>query len=350
MGKEILEDLRNTEAYLEIYIPERISGDFAGKSVVTVDQFERRDLDLLFNVAQEMRNKVRRHELALPLMDYVLANIFYEPSTRTDMSFQAAMARLGGRFISASSGVEFSSVAKGESLADTIRAIACYADVIVLRHPKVGASYEAAYYSKMVCKKLEKPNVPIISAGDGIGEHPTQGFLDLFTIVDKFGEAHGKTVVMVGDLKNGRTVHSLSKLLAKMDSVRLICVSPESLKMPPGLVNQLRYSGCVVKETPDLMGALPTADIIYLTRVQKERFADPDEYESIKDFYVITPEILSSAPRHAIFCHPLPRVSEMGTPEQQDILDADPRSFYFHQMENGLFVRMALLAAVLGKV
>jgi len=349
MGKEVFTDIRNPEEYLEIYIPEKINENFTGKSIVTVEQFEKRDLDLLFGVVREMRNKVKRHEPALPLMGYVLANIFYEPSTRTDMSFQAAMAHLGGRFISASSGVEFSSVAKGESLADTIRAIACYADVIVLRHPKVGASYEAAYYSKMVSQKLGKVNVPVISAGDGVGEHPTQGLLDLFTIIDRFGEAHGKTVAMVGDLKYGRTVHSLSKLLSKMEEVRLICVSPESLKMPEELVSRLRCSGLIVEETEDLVQAITQADVVYLTRIQKERFADLEEYERVKDSYIVTPDILSQTKPEAIFCHPLPRVNEMGTPREQDILDADPRSFYFHQMQNGLFVRMALLAAVLGK-
>lgn len=348
MRKELLADIRNPEDYLKIYAPRKIERNFAGKSIVSVNQFEREDLDLLYRHAERMRELVRTHTPMLPLMGYVLANLFYEPSTRTDLSFQAAMARLGGRFASASSGVEFSSVAKGESLADTVRAAACYADVVVLRHPQVGASYEAAHYLEKFAEKLGR-RVPVISAGDGVGEHPTQGLLDLFTIFDEFGDVDGKTVAMVGDLKYGRTVHSLSQLLMKMNSISLILVSPEKLMMPQELTDKLRLPGMAVEETTDLM-AIGQADVVYHTRVQKERFDDPEEYEAVRSLYIITPEILQSLKDGAIYMHPLPRVNEMGTPEQQDIIDDDPKSRHFHQMENGMYIRMALLAAVLGKV
>lgn len=348
-SKNILEDVRDPVEYLALYRPEPINSgvDFKGRSIVTVEQFGRGALDHLSRLTRQMRELVRAKETISTLSGLSIANLFYEPSSRTDASFQAAIQQLGGRVIMTGGGIQYSSVAKGESLADTIRTFACYASAIVLRHPKAGASYEAAYYAEQVCRILKKPNVPVISAGDGIGEHPTQGLLDWFTIVDEFGKTEGLKVVFVGDMKFGRTVHSLCKLLAAQDCTEMTFVSPESLRMPPELVGRLRSLGCRIEETTDLMAPLSKADVIYLTRVQKERFGDPKDYLAVKDTFVITPAIFAQAPKQAILMHPLPRVSEMGTAKEQDILDEDPRSRYFHQMENGMFVRMALLRAVI---
>jgi aspartate carbamoyltransferase len=278
----------------------------------------------------------------------VMASLFFEASTRTDMSFQAAMRRLGGEVIAASNGVQFSSVYKGENLADTVRAAGCYADVIVLRHPQLGSSYEAAYYLDRLNERIKNPSV-IISGGDGIGEHPSQALLDMYTIYDLKKGFNNIIVTMVGDLRNGRTVHSLAKLLVHYGAEHLtVCfVSPPSLKMPPSIVQMMKAKGITVVETSDLMEVLGQSDVIYWTRVQEERFANPADYAAIKDDFIITPSVMKHAKSNAILMHPLPRKNEMGTREDHDILDEDPRAVYFEQMENGMFVRMALLAKVL---
>ncbi|MBM3190494.1 MAG: aspartate carbamoyltransferase, partial [Chloroflexi bacterium] len=247
-------------------------------------------------------------------------------------SFIAAMARLGGATIPIH-GVQYSSVTKGESLPDTIRTLQCYADVIVLRHPEVGASEVAARYATK----------PVISAGDGIGEHPTQGLLDLYTIYSELGVVDGLHVAMVGDLKNGRTVHSLARLLRLYDT-RFTFVSPEILRLPEELKGELTELGLQVEETDRVEDVIREADIVYVTRVQKERFADLREYEAVKDYYEITPELMGRAKERMALMHPLPRVGEI----HYDV-DDDPRAAYFRQMENGMYIRMALLAAVLGK-
>lgn len=277
-----------------------------------------------------------------------MASLFFEASTRTDMSFQAAMRRLGGDVVSASNGVRFSSMYKGEDLPDTIRAAGCYADVIVLRHPQVGSSYEAAYYLDLLNARINNPSV-VVSGGDGIGEHPSQALLDMFTIIDFKKELNNLNITLVGDLKNGRTVHSLAKLTAyyRPSGTTIACVSPESLKMPEDIVTMLRDLDIKVIETDNLMDVLGHSDVLYWTRVQEERFTDLAEYEKIKDGFIMLPETLKQAPKDCILMHPLPRKHEMGTAKDHDILDADPRSIYFEQMENGMIVRMALLAKVL---
>ena len=262
----------------------------------------------------------------------ILANLFYEPSTRTSSSFTSAMERLGGSVIPINE-VRYSSVSKGESLPDTVRTLECYADLIVLRHPEVGASALAAKYARK----------PIINAGDGVGEHPTQALLDLFTIVSELGQVDGLTVTMLGDLKYGRTVHSLSRLLS-LYRVRINFVSPDILRMPPEILAELKENGGEQSEYADLEAVLPTTDVLYVTRVQKERFEDPGAYEKVRGAYVITPETLQRARERMIVMHPLPRVGEIS----MDV-DEDPRAAYFRQMEYGLYVRMALLAMVLGK-
>ncbi len=303
-----------------------------GKDIITVKQFGREDLEYIFAVSHEMHDMVDHIGTFDLLKGKILANLFYEPSTRTSSSFTAAMERLGGSVISINE-VKYSSVSKGESLADTVRTLECYADVIVLRHPEVGSAAIAA-------KAAHKP---VINAGDGIGEHPTQALLDAFTIREEIGHIDGLTVTLLGDLKHGRTVHSLARLLS-LYKVKLNYVSPDILRMPAELIEELNDKGVEQAEYSTLDTCLPHTDVLYVTRVQKERFADEAAYESVKSAYVIDPKVMKAAKERAIVMHPLPRVGEI-SPD----FDDDPRAAYFRQMEYGLYVRMALLAMVLGK-
>jgi aspartate carbamoyltransferase catalytic subunit len=316
------------------YLPfgDRRDAPFYGHDVLSVKQFSRDDLRYLFGVAHEMREMVARVGSFDLLKGKVLANLFYEPSTRTASSFMAAMQRLGGTVIPINE-VRYSSVAKGESLPDTVRTLECYADIIVLRHPENGAAAEAARYAQK----------PIINAGDGTGEHPTQALLDLFTIHEELARVEGLTVTMLGDLKYGRTVHSLARLLS-LFGVKLNYVSPEILRMPDEVKGEVEAHGITQYETTDLGEVLADTDVLYVTRVQKERFDDPAVYESVRGAYVITPETMKDAKEKMILMHPLPRVGEISMD-----LDSDPRAAYFRQMEYGMYVRMAILAATLGK-
>jgi aspartate carbamoyltransferase len=305
---------------------------FYGKDILSVKQFTRQDLEDIFGVAHEMREMVQRVGSFDLLKGKILANLFYEPSTRTSSSFTSAMERLGGSLIPINE-VHYSSVAKGESLPDTVRTLECYADVIVLRHPEVGASEQAAKYARK----------PIINAGDGVGEHPTQALLDLFTIYEELGEPDGLTVTMLGDLKYGRTVHSLARLLSLYE-VEINYVSPEILKIPPEIITEVDEKGIPQAEFTTLESVIPGTDVLYVTRVQKERFEDQSDYEMVKSAFIITPDTMSTAKERMIIMHPLPRVGEISME-----IDDDPRAAYFRQMEYGLYVRMALLAMVLGK-
>lgn len=333
------------------YVPRAIDGDLRGRHIVSVEQFARPDLDALFRSAADLRTRVIEADRSVLKLCQrrIMATLFFEASTRTDMSFQAAMLRLGGEVIATSGGVQFSSVYKGENLADTVRAAGSYADVIVLRHPEVRSSYEAAYQLDQLASRLGTHPV-VVSGGDGVGEHPTQALLDLFTIIDLKGRADGLTVTLVGDLANGRTVHSLAKLLALYGAqdVRLELVSPESLRTPPEVLEFVRARGLDVIETGSLDEVLPGSDVIYWTRVQQERFASEAEYEAIAGQFIMTPDVLAGASDDVILMHPLPRKHEMGTTADHAVLDADPRSVYFQQMQNGMYVRMALLAGILG--
>ncbi|MCX6065941.1 MAG: aspartate carbamoyltransferase [Chloroflexi bacterium] len=303
-----------------------------GMDILSVKQFSRTDLEYVFGVAHEMRGMVERVGTFDLLKGKILANLFYEPSTRTSSSFTAAMERLGGSVIPINE-VKYSSVSKGESLPDTIRTLECYADVIVLRHPETGSAAIAA-------KAARKP---IINAGDGVGEHPTQALLDLFTISEELGRLDGLTVTMLGDLKYGRTVHSLARLLT-LFGARLNYVSPEILRMPKEVMEEVADKGIVQTEFGSLEKVLAETDVLYVTRVQKERFEDVADYEKVKGAYVIDPDVMKAAKSEMIVMHPLPRVGEI-SPD----FDDDPRAAYFRQMEYGLYVRMALLAMVLGK-
>jgi len=303
-----------------------------GKDILSIKQFSLADLEYIFGVAHEMREMVERIGTFDLLKGKILANLFYEPSTRTASSFTAAMERLGGSVIPISE-VKYSSVSKGESLPDTVRTLECYADVIVLRHPEVGAAALAAQYA----------HKPVINAGDGVGEHPTQALLDAFTILEELDTLEGLTVTMLGDLKYGRTVHSLSRLLA-MFHANLNYVSPEILRMPEEIIAELNEKGISQTEYTSLEQVLPETDVLYVTRVQKERFENVAVYESVKSAFVIDPKMMKSAKQRMIVMHPLPRVGEISVD-----FDDDPRAAYFRQMKYGLYVRMALLAMVLGK-
>jgi aspartate carbamoyltransferase catalytic subunit len=311
---------------------DRRDAPFYGKDIVSVRQFTIDDLDYVFEVAHEMQAMVARVGTFDLLKGKILANLFYEPSTRTSSSFTAAMERLGGSVIPINE-VKYSSVSKGESLPDTVRTLERYADVIVLRHPEVGASALAAQYAAK----------PIINAGDGVGEHPTQALLDLFTIREELGAVDGLTVTMVGDLKYGRTVHSLARLLS-MFKVELNFVSPAILRMPAEIIEELAAAQTPASVLDGLDDVIGGTDVLYVTRVQKERFDDEADYEAVKGAYVITPATLAAAKERMIVMHPLPRVTEISME-----VDADPRAAYFRQMEYGMYVRMALLAMVLGK-
>jgi len=318
------------------YLPfgDQRTAPWYGKDIISVKQFGRDDLEYVFGVAHEMRGMVERVGTFDLLKGKILANLFYEPSTRTSSSFTAAMERLGGSVIPINE-VKYSSVTKGESLPDTIRTLECYADVIVLRHPETGSATIAA-------KAAHKP---VINAGDGVGEHPTQALLDTFTIFEELGASQidGMTVTMLGDLKYGRTVHSLARLLS-LFKVKINYVSPEILRMPREMMEEVSVKGIPQAEFDSLEKVLPETDVLYVTRVQKERFEDPADYEKVKGAYVIDPEIMKAAKQEMIVMHPLPRVGEISVD-----FDDDPRAAYFRQMEYGLYVRMALLAMVLGK-
>ncbi|ORE07621.1 carbamoyl-phosphate synth [Rhizopus microsporus var. microsporus] len=303
---------------------------FYRKHILRSSQFDRDDLHLLFAVAHEMRNLVELYGSINLLQGRVISTMFFEPSTRTSCSFEAAMNRLGGKVVSVSATT--SSVQKGESLADTVRTLGCYSDLIVLRHPQPGSAQIAAKYSK----------VPIINAGDGIGEHPTQAFLDVFTIREELGTVNGLTITLVGDLKNGRTVHSLVKLLTYYQ-VTINYVCPESLAMPKEVVEAATAAGIKQNFYSSLDEVIGVTDVLYMTRVQKERFESEEEYLRVKDAFILNNNVLSKAKSQMIVMHPLPRVNEI-EPE----VDFDQRAAYFRQMRYGLYVRMALLALVMG--
>ncbi len=311
---------------------ENKNAEWYGKDIISVKQFNRADLEYVFGAAHEMRGMVERVGTFDLLKGKILANLFYEPSTRTSSSFTASMERLGGSVIPINE-VKYSSVTKGETLSDTVRTLECYADVIVLRHPETGSAAIAA-------KAARKP---VINAGDGVGEHPTQALLDAFTIKEELGRFENLTVTMLGDLKYGRTVHSLARLLS-LFNVKLNYVSPDILKMPKEVMDEVAAKNISQNEFSSLDKVLPDTDVLYVTRVQKERFENADDYEKVKGAYVIDPAIMKAAKKDMIVMHPLPRVTEISMD-----FDDDPRAAYFRQMEYGLYVRMALLAMVLGK-
>jgi len=307
--------------------------NFKGQDILDGAQFTREEVEVVLDVAEDMRLRLEQQRALDVLKGYVLGALFFEPSTRTRLSFETAMHRLGGSVVGFASAASSSS-AKGESLADTIRTVDQYVDVIAMRHPQIGSAREAAAVAV----------APVINGGDGAGQHPTQALLDLFTIRAERGRLDGNTIVLCGDLKYGRTVHAGVELY-KHYGCTLILVAPEELKMPPEITGRLRAHGVGVEETTDLEAALAKADVIYMTRIQKERFEDPAEYERLKGRYVLTREMVERINPGLTILHPLPRVDEITTD-----VDTLPGAAYFRQMRNGVFVRMALIALVMGKI
>ncbi len=298
--------------------------------VIESQQFSRSILEDLFVRADEIKREP--HHFIGRLAGQVMAALFYEPSTRTRLSFEAAMLRLGGETMGTDNAREFSSAAKGETLEDTIQIVGGYADVIVLRHNEEGAAKRAAAVA----------SVPIINAGDGPGQHPTQALLDLYTVRNELGRIDGVRVAMVGDLANGRTVRSLTYLLGKFKDIKVWFVAPPQVAMREDLKAHLDEHHVPWIETEDLNAVLPEADVVYMTRIQKERFTDPEAYNAVKGAYRIDKDAMALMRKYAILMHPLPRVDEI-SPE----VDADPRSAYFRQARNGLHVRMAMLDRLL---
>ena len=293
-------------------------------------QLDKETIFTLFKKADELRNSNENL-----LSGKILATLFYEPSTRTRLSFESAMLKLGGNVISTENAKEFSSAIKGESLEDTIRIISSYADVIVIRHFEEGAAKKASSVS----------SVPIINGGDGSGQHPTQALLDLYTIYKEIGRTDNLTVVIVGDLKHGRTVRSLCYLLGKFEKIKIIFLAPKHLLIKDDIKEYLKKHNVKFEEQTELDRYLPEADIVYMTRIQKERMSD-EEYQNAKEMYSITDENIKLLNKNARLLHPLPHVEEIKLSFKTE--RKDKRVAYFRQAENGLYVRMALLVYLLG--
>jgi len=292
--------------------------------------FTPEELDKLFDLANDIENNPSKYAHACD--GKILATCFYEPSTRTRLSFESAMTRLGGRIIGFSDAAS-SSASKGESVSDTIRIISCYADICAMRHPKEGAPMVA----------MEKSSIPVINAGDGGHQHPTQTLTDLLTIRSMKGRLDNFTIGLCGDLKFGRTVHSLINALVRYRNIRFIFISPEELKVPDYITDMLKEKNIPYEEVIRLEDVMPHLDLLYMTRVQKERFFNEEDYIRLKDFYILNPVKMALAKKDMLVLHPLPRVNEISVE-----VDDDPRAAYFKQAQYGVYVRMALILTLLG--
>jgi aspartate carbamoyltransferase catalytic subunit len=301
-----------------------------GRSLIEPEDFSLSEMEFLFSLA-ELIEKDEKY-LRDSLKGKLLATLFFEPSTRTRLSFEAAMLRLGGSCLGFAEPGS-SSASKGESLADTIRMAASYADAIVMRNPKEGAALLASRYSA----------VPVINAGDGGHHHPTQTLTDLLTIRQLLGKIENITVGFCGDLKFGRTVHSLAKALARFPKIKMIFISPQELILPEYIKNILKKQNIKFDERENLEKSMPELDVLYMTRVQRERFFNEDDYIRLKDTYVLNTEKMTAGKEKMVVLHPLPRVNEISVE-----IDSDPRAAYFRQAKYGMYVRMALLASILG--
>ncbi len=299
------------------------------KSVLDIKDLSIKEIEELIAVAEDIINNPEKY--AHRCAGKKLATLFFEPSTRTRLSFEAAMHELGGHVLSMADAGS-SSASKGESVADTAKVISCYADIIAMRHPKEGAPLVAAMNA----------SVPVINAGDGGHNHPTQTLADLLTIHREKGHFDNLTVGFCGDLKFGRTVHSLINALTRYKNIKFVLISPDELKLPSYAKNTLKDSGFSYVETKDLTEAMPELDILYMTRVQKERFFNEEDYLRLKDSYILTPEKLTTAKPDLCIMHPLPRVNEISV-----AVDSDPRACYFKQVLNGKLMRMALILKLL---
>ncbi len=307
--------------------------NFLHNHILDADQFTREDLNLILDLSSRIEKKYIENPESLftQLQGKLLASLFFESSTRTRLSFETAMNRLGGRVIT-TVGFQFSSISKGETLYDTMKMIEGYADIAVIRHPVEGSSRIAA----------AAVNIPVINAGDGAGQHPTQALLDLYTIFKEKGSIEGVKIAFVGDLKFGRTIHSLIKLLKHFDA-EMILISPEDLAIPQSYRKELDRNNCRYEETEDIK-AIWDCDVAYITRIQEERFSDKEEYERLKNVYSINRAFLQAARRDLTIMHPLPRINELST-DVDDLAGAA----YFRQASYGVFVRMALLMLLLKK-
>lgn len=303
-----------------------------GKDILRSDLLSDGELELILSTASRFESALKTGDCLTNMQGQVLATLFFEPSTRTRLSFETAMLRLGGQVITMAD-PKTSSSAKGESLVDSMRTVEGYADVIVIRHPRKGSAQEAA----------DAVAVPVINAGDGTGQHPTQALLDVYTMQKEKGSLEGLTVTLAGDLKNGRTVHSLVYLLARF-GVRLLFVSPSGLEMPAEIAAELQKMGADVSEGGDLSAAMRRSDVLYVTRIQRERFEDPAAYERLSGSYVVDRAMIQQAKPGITIMHPLPRVDEIAAE-----VDDYEGAAYFRQAANGVPVRMALLALVTGR-
>jgi aspartate carbamoyltransferase catalytic subunit len=305
--------------------------DFKGKDIISIRDFSKKEINYILDCSKKMLPYAKNEKYKNILGSKVVSTLFFEPSTRTRLSFESAMNRLGGRVIGfADPGG--TSLKKGESLADTIRMANAYSDAIVMRHPQEGAARLAAEFA----------DIPVLNAGDGAGSHPTQCLLDLFTIRTEKSKIERKNVVLLGDLKYGRTVHSLAYALS-LYKAKLTFVSPTNLKMPKEVIDECKELGVEPTQTSNLEKAIKNADVLYVTRIQRERFPDAEEYNKVVGAYFIDNELLESAKKELIVMHPLPRVNEIA-PE----VDKTKHALYFKQAFNGVPVRMALLSLVLG--
>ena len=293
--------------------------------------FSVEELDKLFDLAEDIEASPEKYAHACD--GKVLATCFYEPSTRTRLSFESAMIHLGGKVLGFSDAAN-SSASKGESVADTIRVISCFADICAMRHPKEGAPMVAA----------EKSGIPVINAGDGGHQHPTQTLTDLLTIRSLKHRLDNMTIGLCGDLKFGRTVHSLIRALVRYENVRFIFISPEELRVPDYITDMLKEKNIPYEEVIRLENVMPSLDILYMTRVQKERFFNEEDYVRLKDFYILDKTKMEYARPDMLILHPLPRVNEISVE-----IDDDPRAAYFKQVQYGVYVRMALILTLLGK-
>ena len=318
--------------------------NFTGAHILSIEQFERRDIERIFDVADSMVPYALRQRVTRVLEGAILGNMFFEPSTRTRVSFGSAFNLLGGE-VRETTGFESSAIAKGESLYDTARVLSGYSDVICMRHPEPGSVAEFSVASR----------VPVLNGGDGPNEHPSQALLDLFTIRKELA-AHGRSldglrIAMLGDLKHGRTVHSLCKLLTLFNDVQVTLVSPAELSMPEALVEKLRAAGHSVVSSGDMTDSIGQVDIVYSTRIQEERFATQDEADAFRGRFRLNQEIYTQycAP-NTVIMHPLPRDSRAGAKELDNDLNQNPNLAIFRQTDNGVLVRMALFALVLDVV
>ena len=311
-----------------------ISSNFRNKHILSVEQFDRASIKKLFAETSRMRKLVKAKSGSNKLQHKIMTALFYEPSSRTFSSHISAMQRLGGGVIPIH-GIDNSSVKKGETLEDSVRVFGSYSDVIVIRHPETGSVARAAQISQ----------VPVINAGDGAGEHPTQALLDLYTISNHFSLEKKVTIAMVGDLKYGRTVHSLSKLLSLFPKINIIYVSPATLKVPRMILDYIKKTKISFEEIADFDEAISRADVLYMTRVQKERFENLSSYNRVKNSYILDIKRLEKAKKKMIIMHPLPRINEITSD-----VDNDPRAVYFTEtVANGMYLRMALLGLILTK-